>query len=131
MMILFIMLFLSKTQYFTFLSLYFPGNDSILPIVFSLLLQDNERRNLNLRKILMFLQLTESATSTANNMHYFIPYHHDVFLKSCTEVLKRNRLVCTPQNCFLSTKRSNNLPSKSQLHVNLQIICIRTIQLYT
>lgn len=78
MIILFITLLLSKSQYFTFLSFYFPGKHSTLPIVLTLILLDNER-NINLRKILMFLQLTESATSTANNMHCFIPYHHGVF----------------------------------------------------
>lgn len=58
----------------------------------------------------MFLQLTTSVTSTADNTHCFILCHQDVFLKSCTEVLKSNRLVCNPQKPFYHYKNKQQLP---------------------
>lgn len=74
-------LVLSKTSYFTSLSFNFSVSHSTLPIVLTLILQDNEW---NMKDKFEKKSYVPSAPrkydSIANNVYCLIPDHHDEFL---------------------------------------------------
>lgn len=78
-------------------------------------------------------------------LSFYFPVKHHTLLILLTVILldNKSRNINFGKNLMLlqvslptstnypPSKRSNNFPSKSQLHANLQIICIRTTHPYT